>query len=85
MVSKYLPLGVSYLVRTKFKDRLKPITGVSKTWLHRKFTMWSLNDMSKDPEEWVMELGVIHGDMRKVRVKIGSNKLMTNILSNILE
>ena len=59
--------------------------GESKTRLRKTFAKSELYDVTRDPEDWITELELLRGDLRKLVVIIDDMEMMTHILSNLPE
>ena len=53
---------------TKLSGKFDPTTGASKTKICDKFANWKLDDVTKKPEEWITELKLLRGDLRKLDI-----------------
>ena len=69
----------------KLNKKFHPMTGASNTRLRKKFAKCKLDDVTRDPEEWIYELELLRGDLWKLGVIIDDVKMMTHILSNLPE
>ena len=57
--------GDARLAWTKHSRKFEPTTGDSNTGLCKKFTKCKLDDVTRNPEEWITELELIRGDLQK--------------------
>ena len=69
----------------KISRKIEATTGDSKTNLHNKFAKIELDDVTRDPEDWIAKLELFRGDLRKLGVIIDNVEMMTHILSNLPE
>ena len=61
------------------------MAGAFKKILCKKFAKSELYDVTRDAEDWISELELLRGDLRKLGVIIDDAKMMTRILSNLPE
>ena len=57
--------------------------GASKTRIQKEFAKSELYDATREPEDWITELELLRGDLRKLRVIIDDVEMPTQILSNL--
>ena len=53
--------------------------------LCNKFAKSELDDVTRDPEDWITKLEFLRGDLQKLGVIINDVEIMTHIMSNLLE
>ena len=73
--------GSTRQVWIKLSRKFDPTTGASKTMLHKKFSKY----VTIKPKEWITEIEILRGDLRKLDVQIDYSEMMTLILSNLPE
>ena len=61
------------------------MSGEPKTILQNKFAKIKVDDVTRDPEDWITELELLRGDLRKLGVIIDDVKIMNHILSKLPE
>ena len=61
------------------------MSGASKTIICKKFAKSELDDVTREPEDWINKLELLRGNLRKLGVMIDDVEVMTHILSNIPE
>ena len=61
------------------------MTGASKTILSNKFAISKLDDVTRDPEDWITVIELLRGTLRKLGVINDNVEIMTHILSNLPE
>ena len=61
------------------------MTVSSNTRLQNKFAKCELDDVTRDPEEWITDLELFRGYLLKLGVIIDDVEMMTQILSNLPE
>ena len=61
------------------------MTGLSKIILRKKIAKNELDDVKRDPKDWINELEMQRGGVLKLGVIIDDVELMTHILSNLPE
>ena len=71
--------------RGKKIKKIDPTTEASKIRLSNKFAKNDLNYVTRYPEDWVSDLELLIGDLRKLGFIIDDVKMMTHILSNLPE
>ena len=84
-VTKDLPNGCALRSWGKLENKFDPMTGLSQTGLQKKLAKCELYGITRDSEEWITELKVLRGDLRKLGVIIDDVEVMTHILSNLPE
>ena len=60
-----------------------PTTGASNKRICKKFVKIELDDVTRDPEDWITKLKLLSGDQWKLGVNIDDVGMMTHILSNL--
>ena len=65
--------------------KFEPTIVSSKTRLCNKCSKWELDDITRNPKEFITNLRVLRGDLRKLDVQIDDSEVMTHILSNLPE
>ena len=55
------------------------------TSLQKKISKFELDDVTRDPEDWIAELELLRGDLQKLGFIIDDVEIMTHILSNLPE
>ena len=50
----------------KLNNKFQPMAGASKTRLWKKFANCELDDVTWDPEDWITELELLRGNLRKL-------------------
>ena len=61
------------------------MAGASKIRLWKKLSKSELDNVTRDPEDWITELELLRGDLRKLGVIIDDVEITTHILSNLIE
>ena len=46
---------------------------------------WKIDDITRNPKEWITEIKLIRGDLKKLDWHIDDSEMMTHILSNLPE
>ena len=59
--------------------------GASKTRLQKKLSKCKLDDVTRDPEDWITELESLRGKIRELRVIIDDTEIITHIMPNLPE
>ena len=77
--------GDTRLAWIKLSRKFDPTTGYFKKILRNKISKCKLDDVTRNPEEWITQLELLRGDLRKLDVKIDGSEMMTHILSNLPE
>ena len=62
--------GDAILAQTIISRKFEPIAGDYKTRLCNKSSKRELDDVTKNPEEWITELEFIREDLRKLDLHI---------------
>ena len=65
--------------------KFEPTTGTSKTKLRKIYAMCKLDDVTRDPKEWITEIELFRVDLQNLDVHIDDSEMMTHILSNLPE
>ena len=71
--------------RGKKIKKIDPTKEASKIRLSNKFAKNDLNYVTRYPEDWVSDLELLIGDLRKLGFIIDDVEIMTHILSNLPE
>ena len=69
----------------KLSRNFDPTTGASKTIIRKKFYECELDYVTRKPGEWITEIKILRGDLRKLYVYIDESEIMTHIRSNLNE
>ena len=73
------------LAWTKLSRKFEPTTGASKTTLRNKFYKCELDDVTRNPKEWITDIELLIVDLQNSDVHIDDSEMMTQILSNLPE
>ena len=69
----------------KLSRKFEPTKGAYETILRKKFAKSDLDDIKRDPEDWITKLELSRCDLRKLGVIIDDVEMMTHILSKLTE
>ena len=69
----------------KLSRKIEPTTGDSKTRLHKKFAKYKLDNVTRNPKEWIIELELPRGNLQKLDADIDDSEMITHVLSNLPE
>ena len=83
--TKDLPDVSALRVWERLKKKFQPMTGASKTILCKKCAKSKFNDVTRDPEDWIIEIELFRGNLGKLGVIIDYVEMMTLILYNLPE
>ena len=61
------------------------MTGASKKRLQKKLSKCKLDDVTRDPEDWITELESLRVKIRKLGVIIDDTEIITHIMPNLPE
>ena len=85
LATKELPNGCALRAWERLNKKFQSMTGAFKKILCKKIAKSELYDVTRDAEDWISELELLRGDLRKLGVIIDDAKMMTRILSNLPE
>ena len=69
----------------KISRKIDPTTEVSKTRIRKKLSKSDLDDVTRDPEDWITKLELLRGSLKKMVVIVYCVEMMTHIMSNLPE
>ena len=70
MVTKELPNGSALTAWEILNKNFQLIIEASKTILRNKFAISELDGVTRDPEDWITEIELLRGNVRKLGVII---------------
>ena len=59
--------------------------GVSKKILSNKIAKCEMEDVTRNPKEWITRIKILRGNLRKLDIQIYDSEMMTNILYKLPE
>ena len=69
----------------KISRNFESTTGASKTRLHKKFGKCKLDEVTRNPEEWIIEIELIRLYLKNTNVHLDDLEMMTHIILNLPE
>ena len=78
-----LPEGDLYLAWSGLKEVFEPSTPASKILLKKQFYESKLQDPSRDPDEWITELGLLRQQLKVLQVIIDDDDFVIQIVNNL--
>ena len=82
-MTKAFPTGDAALAWKTLAERYEPKNAVDKQTLFEQLQGMKLEDVSKDPEVWIMELQRIQSKLSEMGEKVSDGLLMCHILGNL--
>ena len=70
---------------TKLSGKFEPTTGDSKTRLLKKLAKYELNDITRNPKEWITDIELLRVYLQKLDIHIDDSEMMTHILLELPE
>ena len=82
-VTSVLPDGDAAKAWANLTAKYEPKTTASKVQLKREFNLCILDNVSKDPDEWISDLERIRQRLKVMKSEINDTDLMIHILNNL--
>ena len=67
------------------KKSFQPMIGALKTRLRKKFSKRELDDVTKDPEDWITKIYLLRDHLQILIIIIDNVEIMIHILSKLPE